>query len=271
MHGVDGFMYPNEMGLQWSILIVLYPYLTGLVAGAALALEKYGTMSFGDVAQAAIRFARDGFAMHWFMAEYLEEHQDSYRRWPSSAEVFLPNGKPPKVGDLFVQRDLGRTIQYMADQEKAQSAKGRVAERHQAGVADQHHQRDAADAVDEYPRRFARVIGRHHEGQREHDEAEQDVPAHVDPVAKDLDVLVVRGLENETHPGRLHFLATERAEQALRADPQHDQEHDVRHGVLEAFRQIGARVEFEDGIGHGDCRFCLKTVGDAGTVGRAGT
>ena len=31
---VDGFMYPNEVELQWSVLIVLYPYLTGLVAGA---------------------------------------------------------------------------------------------------------------------------------------------------------------------------------------------------------------------------------------------
>jgi len=34
MHGVEGFMYPNEIELQWSILIVLYPYITGLVAGA---------------------------------------------------------------------------------------------------------------------------------------------------------------------------------------------------------------------------------------------
>jgi Ni/Fe-hydrogenase subunit HybB-like protein len=34
MHGVQGFMYPNEVELQWSILIVLYPYITGLVAGA---------------------------------------------------------------------------------------------------------------------------------------------------------------------------------------------------------------------------------------------
>jgi Ni/Fe-hydrogenase subunit HybB-like protein len=34
MPGVQGFMYPNEMELQWSILIVLYPYITGLVAGA---------------------------------------------------------------------------------------------------------------------------------------------------------------------------------------------------------------------------------------------
>src|ERR1700674_1421048 len=28
------FIYPNETELQWSILIVLYPYITGLVAGA---------------------------------------------------------------------------------------------------------------------------------------------------------------------------------------------------------------------------------------------
>jgi len=34
MNGVEGFMYPNEIGLQWSVLIVLYPYITGLVAGA---------------------------------------------------------------------------------------------------------------------------------------------------------------------------------------------------------------------------------------------
>jgi predicted membrane protein len=34
MTGVEGFMYPNEVELQWSALIVLYPYITGLVAGA---------------------------------------------------------------------------------------------------------------------------------------------------------------------------------------------------------------------------------------------
>ncbi|HET9370455.1 MAG TPA: NrfD/PsrC family molybdoenzyme membrane anchor subunit [Vicinamibacterales bacterium] len=34
MPGVEGYIYPNEVELQWSILIVLYPYITGLVAGA---------------------------------------------------------------------------------------------------------------------------------------------------------------------------------------------------------------------------------------------
>ncbi len=34
LSGVQGYMYPNEVELQWSILIVLYPFITGLVAGA---------------------------------------------------------------------------------------------------------------------------------------------------------------------------------------------------------------------------------------------
>ena len=34
MNGVEGFMYPNEIELQWKVLIVLYPFITGLVAGA---------------------------------------------------------------------------------------------------------------------------------------------------------------------------------------------------------------------------------------------
>ena len=31
---MDGYAFPNESEFQWSILIVLYPYITGLVAGA---------------------------------------------------------------------------------------------------------------------------------------------------------------------------------------------------------------------------------------------
>jgi predicted membrane protein len=34
LQNVVGYIYPNEIDTHWSILIVLYPYLTGLVAGA---------------------------------------------------------------------------------------------------------------------------------------------------------------------------------------------------------------------------------------------
>ncbi len=91
------------------------------------ALEKYGTMSFSDVSQAAIRFARDGFAMHWLMAGFIEKNLAAYQRWPSTTGVFLRQGKPPTVGELFVQSDLGKSLQYMADEEAAHASKGRVA------------------------------------------------------------------------------------------------------------------------------------------------
>jgi len=114
------------------------------------ALERFGTMSFGEVAHAAIRLARDGFPMHWLMAEFIEEHADDYRRWSSSAEVFLPDGRPPKVGELFVQRDLARTLQYMADEESAHSQRGRVAGLHAARAA--FYRGDIAAAIVRYHR-----------------------------------------------------------------------------------------------------------------------
>src|SRR5881227_219260 len=54
------------------------------------ALERFGTMTFSDVAAAAIRFARDGFPMYPLMSEFIRDNQASYERWPSSKKVFLP-------------------------------------------------------------------------------------------------------------------------------------------------------------------------------------
>ena len=91
------------------------------------ALGRFGTMSFGEVAAAAIRFARDGFPMHGLMAGWITDHFEDYQRWPSNAAIYLPGGKVPEVGSRFVQADLGRTLQFMADEETAASLKGRDA------------------------------------------------------------------------------------------------------------------------------------------------
>jgi gamma-glutamyltranspeptidase/glutathione hydrolase len=83
------------------------------------ALRRWGTMSFGQVAAAAIRFARDGFPVYPFYHEIIRAKQREIERWPSTAAIYLPDGKPPVVGTSFAQPDLGRTLQYMADQERA--------------------------------------------------------------------------------------------------------------------------------------------------------
>ena len=83
------------------------------------ALRRHGTMRFHEVADAAIRFARDGFAVNALLAHSIASREADYRRWPQNASIFLPGGQAPKVGDKFVQSDLAATMQYMADQDRA--------------------------------------------------------------------------------------------------------------------------------------------------------
>jgi len=88
------------------------------------ALARYGTMPFHELARCAIRFARDGFVMYPFLAEQLALVAHKNARWPSNRAIYLPKERNPEVGDVFVQADLARSLQYMADEEKAALARG---------------------------------------------------------------------------------------------------------------------------------------------------
>ncbi len=88
------------------------------------ALERHGTMGFGDVAQYAIRFAGEGFAVYPLLAETVAAHAAEYAQYPSNAAIFLPGGEPPRVGARFVQSDLARTLSYMVAEERRAAATG---------------------------------------------------------------------------------------------------------------------------------------------------
>jgi gamma-glutamyltranspeptidase/glutathione hydrolase len=92
-----------------------------------LALERYGTMPFHEVVQPAIRCAREGFCVHPLMAQYIDQFQEQYRLWPQNAAIFLPGGRPPAEGEIFVQSDLAASLEYMAAESRAASSRGREA------------------------------------------------------------------------------------------------------------------------------------------------
>ena len=102
--------------------------LEAIVPGAPDAwltmLERFGTMSFGEVASAAIRFAREGFVVHPPMAMSCAGAVDKCKRWPGTAALYLSKGRPAQVGDVFVQTDLANTLQFLVDEERAAAAKG---------------------------------------------------------------------------------------------------------------------------------------------------
>ncbi len=93
----------------------------GTVAGLALALEKYGTLSLADALGPAIRLAEDGFVIPSRFSDGISERADRLRQFESSAKVFFkPDGSLYEAGERFVQKDLAATLKRIA----AQGVKG---------------------------------------------------------------------------------------------------------------------------------------------------
>lgn len=90
------------------------------------ALDQFGTKSLAEVMAPAIELA-DGFPIDEIRVSYIERTRKIFERWPSSAKLFLPGGRVPKPGDIFVQPDLARTLRSIVDAEKRVASKGRHA------------------------------------------------------------------------------------------------------------------------------------------------
>ena len=82
------------------------------------ALERWGTMSFAEVAAAATEHAERGFPVSAFSAYQMGTHADKYKRWPTSAALYLRDGRAYRMGEVLVQAELGETLRRMAAAEK---------------------------------------------------------------------------------------------------------------------------------------------------------
>lgn len=87
----------------------------GTLLGWATAIQKYGRLPLGVVMEPAIRFARDGFRVSPYLRAITGMQEANIRRFPATAEVFLPNGKLPAVGDRIVRSDYARTLEAIAE------------------------------------------------------------------------------------------------------------------------------------------------------------
>jgi len=90
------------------------------------ALDQFGTKSLHEVLQPAIELA-DGFPIDELRVEYIKTRAPIFSQWPDAKKLFLPNGAVPKVGDVFVQADLARTLRAIASVEKQNQSRGRHA------------------------------------------------------------------------------------------------------------------------------------------------
>jgi len=110
-------MYLDAQGNVDTLKSQVGPWSAGIPgspAGLYLAWSKYATRPWRSLLTPAIRYAQDGFAVNEDLAEAIQDRQDDLRRFPSSAAVFLPKGRPLHAGDKLVQKDLARTLRLLA-------------------------------------------------------------------------------------------------------------------------------------------------------------
>jgi gamma-glutamyltranspeptidase/glutathione hydrolase len=97
-----------------------------VVDSLIVALDEYGTMTLGEVLAPAIDLAENGFGVYEGFLGHIQDVAPRFQaEWPSSAKVFLPGGKAPKVGDLFLQKDLAQTLRRLAEAEAARKGESR--------------------------------------------------------------------------------------------------------------------------------------------------
>jgi gamma-glutamyltranspeptidase/glutathione hydrolase len=97
--------------------------------GYAALQAAYGKLPWSQVLQPAIELAEQGFVMTKALSDSIEEKRQLLAQFPSSARVFLPDGRVPRPGQIFRQPDLARTIKMIASDGPNVFYKGKVADR----------------------------------------------------------------------------------------------------------------------------------------------
>jgi gamma-glutamyltranspeptidase/glutathione hydrolase len=98
--------------------------IPGVVDAWYTLLDRWGTMSFEQVLQPAIDLAENGFPLSEYGASYIAETK-KILKYPTTVKIYMPNGRPPKAGEILKNPVLARTLKKLVEAEKTNQSKGR--------------------------------------------------------------------------------------------------------------------------------------------------
>jgi gamma-glutamyltranspeptidase/glutathione hydrolase len=100
----------------------------GALHAALTVLEKWGTMSFEEVAAPAIAYAEHGFPMRNSTANAIRRQRKFFEQWPSNTAYWLkPDGTEYRPGETIKLPSLARTLKRMVEAERGAKGRGRAA------------------------------------------------------------------------------------------------------------------------------------------------
>jgi gamma-glutamyltranspeptidase/glutathione hydrolase len=101
----------------------------GTVDGWATLLQRFGTMSLGQVLAPAIEYASEGFPVSELIARAWHGAVGRLSRHADTAKAYLVDGRAPRAGELFRQPDLARTLRLIAQEGRDAFYCGEIAQK----------------------------------------------------------------------------------------------------------------------------------------------
>jgi gamma-glutamyltranspeptidase / glutathione hydrolase len=99
----------------------------GAVDGWSKLLARFGTKNFSEVLAPAIYYAREGFPVPEWDAAYWAGAVDLLKQNKNAAATYLPGGHAPRVGEIFRNPDLARSLESIASGGRDAYYRGEIA------------------------------------------------------------------------------------------------------------------------------------------------
>jgi gamma-glutamyltranspeptidase len=105
--------------------------IPGVVAGMEYLHRVYGSgrVPWRQLLEPAVTLAEDGFELDASLPSTLREGRTLVEKYPETRRVFFPDGRLPRPGDRFVNRDYGATLRAIASGGADAFYRGRIAQR----------------------------------------------------------------------------------------------------------------------------------------------
>ena len=100
----------------------------GAVAGWVAIHKKFGLLEFNVLFSDAINYAEYGFPVSELVSYYLERSSEIFASYPNFKDVWMPNGKTPKKGEIFINKNLAQNYKDIAETYGESFYNGKIAE-----------------------------------------------------------------------------------------------------------------------------------------------
>jgi len=132
------FKEKGEAENEWRTTSGLAVAVPGALAGWDLALRRYGTRSFADVASRAIEIAEQGLTISRTFSDINKEEYERLAKNAGPGNCYLNEGLPYEPGDILRNPDLARTLKLIASKGIEEFYRGDLAKKIVAAVQANH-------------------------------------------------------------------------------------------------------------------------------------